>query len=77
MMRMQMRWMSRTGSPSRRPRAQHAVGGAASSRAVACAEILGWLYEYTAALPPEPAQVRVAGALRRACAQAGGCCRRR
>ena len=39
-------------------RAARPSASAASSRAVACAEILGWLYEYTAALPPEPAQAR-------------------
>ena len=39
----------------------HEIAEQATARleaALACSEILGWLYEYTAALPPEPAQVR-------------------
>ncbi|HEX9371685.1 MAG TPA: hypothetical protein VF897_11805 [Roseiflexaceae bacterium] len=39
-------------------RLEAALADGRAARALACAEILGWLYEYTAALPPEPAQVR-------------------
>ena len=39
-------------------RLEAALADGRAARALACAEILGWLYEHTAALPPEPAQVR-------------------